>query len=41
LLKNAYTKDEIQNFVSQTSFLQANIIEDFLGMDIWLEKAAI
>jgi len=41
LLKNAYTKDEIQNFVSQTSFLQANIIEDFLGMDIWLEKADI
>lgn len=41
LLKNAYTKDEIQNFVSQTSFLQANIIEDILGMDIWLEKADI
>ena len=38
LLKNAYTKAEIQNFVSKTNFKQANILEDALGMDIWLEK---
>ena len=38
LLKNAYTKDEIQNFVSQTNFIEAKIVEDALGMDIWLGK---
>lgn len=40
LLKNAYTKAEIQDFVSKTDFKQANILEDKLGMDIWLEKAS-
>jgi len=40
LLKNAYTKVEIQNFVSKTDFKQANILEEALGMDIWLEKQA-
>jgi ubiquinone/menaquinone biosynthesis C-methylase UbiE len=38
LIKNAYTKAEIQDFVSQTKFERARIIEDTLGMDIWLEK---
>jgi ubiquinone/menaquinone biosynthesis C-methylase UbiE len=38
LLKNAYTKSEIQKFVSQTSFTKWKIEEDALGMDIWLEK---
>jgi len=38
LLKNAYTKAEIQNFVSKTNFGQANILEDAIGMEIWLEK---
>jgi ubiquinone/menaquinone biosynthesis C-methylase UbiE len=38
LIKNAYTKAEIQNFASQTKFGQAKIIEDTLGIDIWLEK---
>jgi ubiquinone/menaquinone biosynthesis C-methylase UbiE len=38
LIKNAYTKTEIQNFASQTKFERARIIEDTLGMDIWLEK---
>ena len=38
LLKNAYTKAEIQNLVSQTKFSQAKIVEDALGMDIWLQK---
>lgn len=38
LLKNAYTKAEIEGFVSQTHFAQAKIVEDALGMEIWLEK---
>jgi len=38
LLKNAYTKAQIESLVSQTNFGQAKIIEDALGMDIWLEK---
>ena len=38
LIKNAYTKAEIQDFVSQTDFRRATIVEDALGMDIWLEK---
>jgi ubiquinone/menaquinone biosynthesis C-methylase UbiE len=38
LLKNAYTKAEIENLVSQTNFGQAKILEDALGMEIWLEK---
>jgi ubiquinone/menaquinone biosynthesis C-methylase UbiE len=38
LLKNAYSKAEIEGLVSQTIFGQAKILEDTLGMDIWLEK---
>ena len=38
LLKNAYSKAEIEGLVSQTNFVQAKILEDTLGMDIWLEK---
>jgi ubiquinone/menaquinone biosynthesis C-methylase UbiE len=38
LLKNAYTKAEIEGLVSQTNFGQVKILEDTLGMDIWLEK---
>ena len=38
LLKNAYTKSEIEKSVSQTSFTKLKIEEDALGMDIWLEK---
>jgi hypothetical protein len=38
LLKNAYSKAEIEGLVSQTSFVQAKILEDTLGMDIWLER---
>lgn len=38
LLKNAYTKSEIEKMVSQTSFTKSKIEEDMLGMDIWLEK---
>lgn len=38
LLKTAYTKGEIQRFVSQTSFRQCKIREDAIGMEIWLEK---
>ena len=38
LLKNAYTKAEIEKLVSHTSFPQLKIVEDALGMDIWLEK---
>ena len=38
LLKNAYSKAEIEGLVSQTDFKLAKILEDTLGMDIWLEK---
>jgi ubiquinone/menaquinone biosynthesis C-methylase UbiE len=38
LLKNAYTKSEIEQMVSQTSFTKSRIDQDTLGMDIWLEK---
>ena len=38
LLKNAYTKAEIEGLVSQTNFGQAKIYKDTLGMEIWLEK---
>jgi len=38
LLKNAYTKAEIEKMVSQTRFTKLRIDEDALGMDIWLEK---
>jgi ubiquinone/menaquinone biosynthesis C-methylase UbiE len=38
LLKNAYTKTEIENLVTQTDFARSRIDEDALGMDIWLEK---
>jgi len=38
LLKNAYTRAEIQQFVSQTNFARHEIREDTVGMEIWLEK---
>jgi ubiquinone/menaquinone biosynthesis C-methylase UbiE len=38
LLKNAYSKAEIEGLVSQTKFAQAKIHEDGLSMEIWLEK---
>jgi ubiquinone/menaquinone biosynthesis C-methylase UbiE len=38
LIRNAYTRAEIEAFAKQTKFSQAPIIEDTLGMDIWLEK---
>jgi ubiquinone/menaquinone biosynthesis C-methylase UbiE len=38
LLKNAYTRADIQRFVSQTSFAKHEIREDTIGMEIWLHK---
>lgn len=38
LLKSAYTKEEIRQFVSQTSFGQCEIRDDAIGMAIWLNK---
>jgi ubiquinone/menaquinone biosynthesis C-methylase UbiE len=38
LLKNAYTREEIRRMVAQTEFAQADIREDTIGMEIWLEK---
>jgi ubiquinone/menaquinone biosynthesis C-methylase UbiE len=38
LLKNAYTKAEIEGLVSQTKFEKSKIVEDTIGMEIWLEK---
>jgi ubiquinone/menaquinone biosynthesis C-methylase UbiE len=38
LLKNAYTPEEIKQFVAQTKFRQCEIRTDTVGMDIWLTK---
>ena len=38
LLKNAYTKTQIQQFVSQTDFTSLEIHEDTVSMEIWLGK---
>jgi len=38
LLKNAYTRGEIERFVSQTNFGKYEIRADAIGMEIWLEK---
>jgi ubiquinone/menaquinone biosynthesis C-methylase UbiE len=38
LLKNAYTPDEIRQFVKQTSFRQCDIHTDTIGMEIWLTR---
>jgi ubiquinone/menaquinone biosynthesis C-methylase UbiE len=38
LLKNAYTRGEIERFVSQTNFGKCEIRADAIGMEIWLEK---
>ena len=38
LLKNAYTKQQIQQFVSQTNFGTCEIRADAIGMEIWLKK---
>lgn len=39
LLKRAYTKAEIERFVSQAGFRTVNIIQSAAGMDILLEKS--
>jgi len=38
LLKNAYTSEDIRRMVAQTRFARADIHEDSIGMEIWLEK---
>jgi ubiquinone/menaquinone biosynthesis C-methylase UbiE len=38
LLKNAYTKAEIQQFIARTDFTRSEIREDNVSMEIWLEK---
>jgi ubiquinone/menaquinone biosynthesis C-methylase UbiE len=38
LLKNAYSKADIRQLVSQTDFVKCDIREDPVGMEIWLEK---
>lgn len=38
LLKNAYTKQEMQAMVAQTEFVKCEIREDAIGMEIWLNK---
>jgi len=38
LLKNAYSKADIRQLVSQTDFVTYDIREDPVGMEIWLEK---
>jgi ubiquinone/menaquinone biosynthesis C-methylase UbiE len=38
LLKNAYTRAEINRLVAQTPFDRCEIRSDAIGMEIWLEK---
>jgi ubiquinone/menaquinone biosynthesis C-methylase UbiE len=38
LLKRAYTKQQFQDFISQTAFRNSEIRESGMGFDIWLEK---
>jgi hypothetical protein len=38
LLKNAYTRGEIEALVAQTNFKQCDIQTSTIGMDIWLKK---
>jgi ubiquinone/menaquinone biosynthesis C-methylase UbiE len=38
LLKNAYTRAEIQQFLTQTDFARYDIRENKVGMEIWMEK---
>lgn len=38
LLKNAYTPEEIRQFVAQTEFRQCDIRSDTVGMEIWLTR---
>jgi hypothetical protein len=38
LLKNAYTAAEIRQMVSQTGFENADILEQDVSMEIWMEK---
>ena len=38
LLKNAYTKEEIKEFVSHTDFKKCKIPESPIGFELWLEK---
>lgn len=40
LLKSAYTKAEIEAFVSRTNFERCKIQENAIGMEIWLAKRA-
>ena len=38
LLKNAYTGAQIQQMVAQTAFGHADIRQDAIGMEIWIQK---
>lgn len=38
LLKNAYTRGEIEALVAKTNFKHCDVQIDLIGMDIWLEK---
>ncbi len=38
LLKNAYTRAQMQALVAQTAFAGCDIREDRIGMQVWLEK---
>jgi ubiquinone/menaquinone biosynthesis C-methylase UbiE len=38
LLKNAYTKEQIQAFVAQTHFGDCEIHTDMISMEVWLAK---
>jgi ubiquinone/menaquinone biosynthesis C-methylase UbiE len=38
LLKNAYTRAEMEQLVAQTDFTEVEIREDNVGMEVWLHK---
>jgi hypothetical protein len=38
LLKNAYTKADVERFVSQTAFARHEVREDGVGMELWMYK---
>jgi ubiquinone/menaquinone biosynthesis C-methylase UbiE len=38
LLRRAYTKEQFEKFVAQTEFREAEIRQDLIGLEIWLQK---
>jgi len=41
LLKRAYTKTEFEQFLSQAGFESVEIIEDLIGVEVWLQRPLV